>query len=378
MDEPPTPDTRTVLSTEELRELAANEMDSFQKYDFTLCSDETLAELAEEFFVKRGNHAPWKTPPLTYRKNYKTLRQWGRMSTKRMMQELKLASDDNVELSPTAGSQRQPLLDVENMVAESTTNTNRISMVENVEFSMSGAQANQTSTVNNSELLTSGTQTNHTSTVDNVELSRSGAQTNTTTHTSTVDNVELSPMPGFQQQPLDEATSSDDIEPQPKRPCYQQSEGLAESTTVTPATQDDAMDLDDDNGIPLGTAAAAAKYAKGDVVLYTCARYEGLATIVDVHYDDDLVPYYTILVGETEKQTTEERLSPAPCQGLTLQYLLSKKRSDRTKLDNGYSRIAADAGHRYSTAMGQRMPWPVDPCKYNGCIDDPKTDEVRM
>jgi hypothetical protein len=54
-----------------------------------------------------------------------------------------------------------------------------------------------------------------------------------------------------------------------------------------------------------------ATYKTGQKVYYKSASYAGEAQVVKVHLDDDLVPYYTILVDGKEKQTDDAHLSAA-------------------------------------------------------------------
>ena len=318
---------------------------------------------------------------------------------------LVLARDDNVELSSSCSQAAvpKPVDNVElptfstaNTTTTSTTNTTTTTSytksLENQERSMSRCSSTKrTRAVGSMELSLTTTdaaqQLHEADTVNSKELSLMLESENQQQEPCVVDSMELS---SAKQQDIDL------VEPQAKRPrCQQQTDA---STSVTPPIQADDTPFED-TGIDLpvllhrGTDAtmniptpqedrpepASAKYEKGSVVLYEGATYRGLATVVAVHYDDELDPYYTISYGNTaEKQTTDEHLSPAPCQGLTLQYLLSKKRSDKAQVDTGFSRIVADAGHRFSTAVGNGLEWPVDSRLFCGCIDDPETNDVRM
>lgn len=58
------------------------------------------------------------------------------------------------------------------------------------------------------------------------------------------------------------------------------------------------------------SSSSPARYEKAQQVLYTSGGGSSIATVISVHLDDKLVPYYTILVDGREKQTDDKHLSP--------------------------------------------------------------------
>ncbi|GKY92794.1 hypothetical protein MPSEU_000249100 [Mayamaea pseudoterrestris] len=55
--------------------------------------------------------------------------------------------------------------------------------------------------------------------------------------------------------------------------------------------------------------AGASKYKSGQRVYYTSSSFVGMVTIVKVHVDDELEPFYTIAVDGKERQTDNEHLA---------------------------------------------------------------------
>lgn len=94
------------------------------------------------------------------------------------------------------------------------------------------------------------------------------------------------------------ATNPIDALPSPSQ--MMASVATAEESKETPTT-------DETNEV--GSKKVGSKYVSGQKVYYKSASYSGVAKILKVHLDDDLEPFYTIIVDGKEKQTDDGHLA---------------------------------------------------------------------
>jgi hypothetical protein len=108
---------------------------------------------------------------------------------------------------------------------------------------------------------------------------------------------------------------------------------------------------------------SSSKYKAGQKVHYNSATYSGPAEIVKVHLDDDLQPFYTILVQGKEKQTDDAHLKEESPLLIEVTQLLSSLNEEQLGLLKKFiaSQFLGSAGLAITPMRDVSTPIPTSP-----------------
>ena len=126
----------------------------------------------------------------------------------------------------------------------------------------------------------------------------------------------------------------------------------AQAMSKIPAVHSSTKDLPS----PTSTIKSASKYRAGQKVYYRSASQIGPATIVKVHLDDELEPFYTIAIDGKEKQTDDAHLSKEnPAIAEISEILLALDPALTEKVKSFALSLTADSTQKPNTGNGSAM-----------------------